>query len=92
MAELFGYPFDVIKTNRILQTDLSKSSFESLPKELESLYDHGKFRRGFFRGLVPAILAAQVAEIQSWNLELLPIGALAASIACNPLEILNVER
>ena len=40
---LLTYPLDIIKTNRILQTSLSKEGGESLPRELSTLFEKGAF-------------------------------------------------
>ena len=41
MYSVLTYPLDIIKTNRILQTSLSKEGAESIPKEFTALYEKG---------------------------------------------------
>ena len=48
----WAFPFDVVKTNRILNTNFSKECGENLPREMAALYERGQFRNGVFRGLV----------------------------------------
>lgn len=60
MYALLTYPLDIIKTNRILQTSLSKEGAESIPKEFTALYEKGGLNRGLFRGLLIGYLAANI--------------------------------
>ena len=89
---MLTYPFDIIKTNRILQTSLSREGAESIPREFTALYEKGGLSRGLFRGLFVALLAANV---QSGDLNansgfsLIPI---ALTAACNPFSILQVHK
>ena len=50
MYGFLTYPFDVIKTNRILGTSLSKEGGESITREAVNLFERGEFRRGLYRG------------------------------------------
>lgn len=88
---LLTYPLDIIKTNRILQTSLSKEGAESIPREFQALYEKGGLNRGLFRGLVVGYLAAtlqgSVNNVQSGS-----IGAFALSIISNPFSILQVHK
>jgi hypothetical protein len=52
------YPLDVIKTNRIIQTSLSREGAESIPKEFLALYEKGALSRGLYRGLLPGLAAS----------------------------------
>ncbi len=52
MLSALFYPFDVIKTNRILGTSFSKEAGNSLPREWTSLYQKGGCRSGLFRGML----------------------------------------
>ena len=89
---MLTYPLDIIKTNRILQTSLSREGAESIPREFTALYEKGGLSRGLFRGLFVALLAAKV---QSGDLDansgfsLIPI---ALTAACNPFSILQVHK
>jgi Mitochondrial carrier protein len=58
MYTLLTYPLDIIKTNRILQTSLSREGAESLPKEFTALYEKGGLSKGLFRGLLIGYIAA----------------------------------
>lgn len=58
MYSFLTYPLDVIKTNRILQTNLSKEGADSIPRELSILFEKGQFQRGLYRGFVIGYLAA----------------------------------
>ena len=55
MYSYIANPLDVIKTNRILGTQLSKEAGENLPREMLSLYERGAMQSGLYRGLAPAI-------------------------------------
>ena len=55
MYSYIANPLDVIKTNRILGTQISKEAGENLPREMLSLYERGAMQSGLYRGLVPAI-------------------------------------
>jgi hypothetical protein len=57
MLALLAYPFDVIKTNRILNTPLSKEAGHNMGREFVSLYEQGGLSRGAFRGLSLPLLA-----------------------------------
>ena len=58
MYSLLTYPLDIIKTNRILQTSISKEGAESIPKEFIALYEKGGLKTGLFRGLAVGFVAA----------------------------------
>jgi hypothetical protein len=55
MFSIYGNAFDVIKTNRIVHSDLAKTAGENLTNELALLWERGAFRNGLFRGLAPVI-------------------------------------
>ena len=44
----------MIKTNRILETSLSKQGAESTPREFVKLFDNGGLQFGLMRGLAAA--------------------------------------
>ena len=48
-----AYPFDVAKTNRILNTSFNKECGENLGREMVTMYERGLFKNGTFRGLLP---------------------------------------
>ena len=91
MYTFLTYPFDIIKTNRILQTSLSKEGAESIPKEFTALYEKGGLSRGLFRGMVAGYIAAnmQVALTDPVNGT---FGAAVMTVLCNPLSILQVHK
>ena len=53
MYAFLTYPLDVIKTNRIVGSQLTKEAGENLPRELVSVYERGTMKAGFYRGLAP---------------------------------------
>jgi Mitochondrial carrier protein len=85
------YPLDIIKTNRILQTSLSKEGAESIPREFLALYEKGALSRGLYRGLLVGYLAATLKGTAE-NLRSGFVGALAVTILSNPLSIMQVHK
>lgn len=65
MYSILTYPLDIIKTNRILQTSLSKEGAESIPKEFIALYEKGGLQRGLFRGFFVGYFAANFTTFLS---------------------------
>jgi len=63
MLQVLSYPLDVIKTNRILNTPLSKEAGEALPKEFLALYERGAMRSGLYRGLLPVLCLTPVCSV-----------------------------
>jgi len=53
MYAFLTYPLDVIKTNRIVGSQLTREAGENLPRELVSVYERGAMQTGFYRGLAP---------------------------------------
>lgn len=91
MYSVLTYPLDIIKTNRILQTSLSKEGAESIPKEFTALYEKGGLNRGLFRGFLIGYLAANV-QGQLTNPGAGTIGAVVLSVLANPFSILQVHK
>lgn len=87
MYALLTYPLDIIKTNRILQTSLSKEGAESIPKEFNALYEKGGLNRGLFRGLFVGYLAANMQNIFTSPASG-ALSGLVLTVACNPFSIL----
>ena len=56
MFFLYGNPLDVIKTNRMVQSEFSKAAGDNLATELALLWERGAFRNGVFRGVVPVAI------------------------------------
>jgi hypothetical protein len=92
MYGLLTYPLDVIKTNRILQTNLAKEGADSIPRELSVLYEKGAFSKGLFRGILPVFAISWLPIVTgSQNfLFSLGFGSIFGSILMNPLNILSV--
>ena len=55
MYQYIAYPFDVAKTNRILNTQFNKECGENLGKELVAMHERGQFKNGAFRGMMPLV-------------------------------------
>ena len=53
MFGIVSYPFDVIKTNRIVQSAFSKEATENLPREVVALHERGAVQKGLMRGFWP---------------------------------------
>ena len=41
MYQFIAYPLDVVKTNRIIGSQISKEAGENLPREMLTLYERG---------------------------------------------------
>ena len=54
MYSYLTHPLDVIKTNRIVGSQISKEAGENLPREILALYERGMMQGGLYRGLAPA--------------------------------------
>ena len=51
MFEYLIFPFDTIKTNRIVKSFLSKEGTDSPAREILALYQKGGIQNGLYRGL-----------------------------------------
>ena len=51
MFEYLIFPFDTIKTNRIVKSFLSKEGADSPAREILALYQKGGIQNGLYRGL-----------------------------------------
>ena len=83
MYTALTYPLDIIKTNRIIQSSLSKEGAESIPKEFQVLYEKGGLSRGLFRGLFIGFLSVHVQE-QVSSVQNGILSAFGLSILTNP--------
>jgi hypothetical protein len=92
MFGIITYPFDVIKTNRILQTSFSKEAGESLPREFTSLHERGGLAKGLFRGVVPTLFMFANLHEHAIRPEAQFIIGSFATIAYNPLAIMQVRK
>ncbi len=90
MYALVTYPLDVIKTHRILETNLHKTAGESIPKEFAALCEAGGMAQGAFRGLGSAaaigIAAKMIPFKDLW------LAAPAISAVQNPLLVMQVYK
>lgn len=86
MYSALTYPLDVIKTNRILQTTLSKEGAESIPKEFLVLYEKGGLNRGLFRGFIAGLICSAVQTKCDIGINKLPWGlaGIFATFITNP--------
>jgi hypothetical protein len=94
MLALLTYPFDVIKTNRILNTPLSKEAGHNMGREFVSLYEQGGLSRGAFRGMSLPILAIITSKfaLSASPIDNLYTNILALSVVSNPLWAMQVHR
>jgi hypothetical protein len=91
MYSVLTYPLDIIKTNRIIQSSLSKEGAESIPKEFQVLYEKGGLSKGLFRGLFIGYLSVKAQE-QVTSVQSGVLGAFALSVIANPFSILMVHK
>ena len=56
MYQFIAYPLDVVKTNRIIGSQLSREAGENLPREMVALYERGALQTGMYRGLSIGLL------------------------------------
>ena len=91
---MLTYPLDVIKTNRIVNSPLTKGAGENLPREFVSLYERGNLRSGLFRGLLPGLGATLFwKEVADQSRNGLPVITLVlGTLTLNPLANLNTKR
>ena len=64
MYQFLTYPLDVIKTNRIVHSALTKEGVEHVPREFMALYDKGGLQHGALRGLS---VTAAIAVAETMN-------------------------
>ena len=62
-------PLDVVKTNRIIGSEISRQAGESLPRELTAIFERGAFKNGMYRGLLPMFTQAALFSTAK-NIEL----------------------
>ena len=84
----------MIKTNRIVNSPLTKGAGENLPREFVSLYERGNLRSGLFRGLLPGLGATLFwKEVADQSRNGLPVITLVlGTLTLNPLANLNTKR
>ena len=90
MLHVLTYPLDVMKTNRILQTNLAVECEEFAPKEIVALFERGGLQHGAMRGLSMSILLAAAAQAQPFD-NLLMASPLLTLIQ-GPCNVLQVHR
>ena len=92
---MLAYPLDVIKTNRILNTQLSKEAGEALPKEFLALHERGALRGGLYRGFLPYLVAAPLWA--NLNIDAGRNGApvmtlMAGTVTLNPFSVFTTKK
>ena len=88
MYSYLTHPLDVIKTNRIMGSQISKEAGENLPREMLALYERGMMQGGLYRGLAPAFGLGIFWKIQGEEMGLnrFPlISLLVGTLLLNPL-------
>lgn len=93
MYAILTYPLDVIKTNRILQTSLSKEGADQIPREILALQEKGGLSRGLYRGFGAGFASAVLSGLNIRN-EKASNAAFGIVLAFlfNPLQILNTQK
>ena len=92
MYQFIAYPLDVVKTNRIVGSQITKEAGENLPREMLALYERGALQSGMYRGLATGLaLSASTRFINDMPLSsAAPALSLAfATVIANPL--LNLQ-
>lgn len=93
MYHYLAYPFDVAKTNRILNSGFNKECGENLGKELVVMYERGQFRNGAFRGVLPLAAMTFVGNQLGYdNFDATGVKLLAYTTITNPLNTLMTLR
>lgn len=78
MMQFLLYPLDVIKTNRIVQSNLAKEGVESIPREFFALYEKGGLQMGAMRGFSVALALAATDRYNPMEGLALSAGAITA--------------
>ena len=93
MYQYIAYPFDVAKTNRILNTQFNKECGENLGKELVAVYERGQFKNGAFRGMLPLVGITTVNNMfGGYSFDVTGIKLLACTTFTQPFNILMTQR
>ena len=93
MYQYIAYPFDVAKTNRILNTQFNKECGENLGKELVAVYERGQFKNGAFRGMMPLFGITMINNLGGgYTFDVTGIKLLACTTLTQPLNILMTQR
>ena len=93
MYHYLAYPFDVAKTNRILNSGFDKECGGNITKEMNALLDRGKFRNGLFRGGYPLVGCVVIQNaLGGFNFDVTGIRLLAYTTLSNPLNTLMTHR
>jgi hypothetical protein len=84
----------VIKTNRIVNSPLTKGAGENLPREFVSLYERGNLKSGLFRGLLPSLGATFFwKEVANQSKNGLPVITLVlGTLTLNPFANLVTKK
>ena len=93
MYQYIAYPFDVAKTNRILNTQFNKECGENLGKELVAIYERGQFKNGAFRGVLPLVGITVINNhLGGYGFDVTGLKLLACTTLTQPLNILMTQR
>ena len=94
MYQFLTYPLDVIKTNRIVNSPLTKGAGENLPREFVALYERGAVGQGLYRGLLPGLGATFFwKEVANQSRNGLPVVTLLlGTLTLNPIANLCTRR
>ena len=93
MYQYIAYPFDVAKTNRILNTQFNKECGENLGKELVAMNERGQFKNGAFRGMMPLFGITMINNLGgAYSFDVSGIKLLACTTLTQPLNILMTQR
>ena len=89
MYSFISYPLDIIKTNRILGTSLSKEGGETIPKEFVVLFEKGGFQHGLMRGIsMTACLGVIAHQSQEFTKGNILLTAPVVTVLQNPFNVL----
>jgi len=93
MYQYIAYPFDVAKTNRILNTSFNKECGENLGKEMVAMYERGQFKNGSFRGMLPLLgITAIYNNFGGYTFDVTGLKLLACTTLAQPFNTLMTQR
>ena len=94
MFTCLTYPLQVISTNRIVGSSLTKEAGENLPKEFLKLYERGEMKRGLFRGFLPTLAFGFCWSETGYQTVLhYPVFCIAAGTTLfNSLQVMSTRR
>ena len=93
MYHYVAYPFDIAKTNRILNTSFNRECGENLGKELVALYNRGQMQHGVYRGMLPLFGITFInSSLGGYYFDVSGINLLVTTTLTNPLNTLMTHR